>query len=98
MTETLTRPLFRPQAVQSHRDRAWSGRTMRPPVSFAVLTAALTAAVVAIGGLRGHAKLCAQSDGDRLSGANARCRACHAATRRHHRLGIRCRWRHRARR
>ena len=49
MTETLTRPLFRPQAVQSHRDRAWSGRTMRPPVSFAVLTAALTAAVVSIG-------------------------------------------------
>src|SRR4249919_61511 len=49
MTETVTRPLFRPQAVQSQRDRAWSGRTMQPPVSFAVLTAALTAAVVVIG-------------------------------------------------
>jgi membrane fusion protein len=49
MIETSTRPLFRLQAIQSRQGRMWSGATMRPPVSLAVLTAALTAAVVAIG-------------------------------------------------
>jgi membrane fusion protein len=49
MTQTVARPLFRLQAIQSRRGRMWAGTTMRPPVSFAVLTAALTATVVAMG-------------------------------------------------
>ncbi len=53
MSEIAARPLFRPIAVQSQRDRAWSGKTMHPPVSFAILTAALTVAVIAIGGFVG---------------------------------------------
>jgi membrane fusion protein len=47
--ETVARPLFRLQAIQSRQGRAWAGTTMRPPVSLAVLTAALTGAAVAIG-------------------------------------------------
>ena len=49
MIETAARPLFRLQAIQSRQGRMWSGTTMRPPLSLAVLTVALTAAVVAIG-------------------------------------------------
>jgi membrane fusion protein len=47
--ETVARPLFRLQAIQSRQGRMWAGTTMRPPVSLAVLTAALTGAAVAIG-------------------------------------------------
>jgi membrane fusion protein len=48
MSDTAARPLFRPQALQSRRGLIWTGTTMRPPVSLAVLTAALSAVVVAI--------------------------------------------------
>lgn len=47
--QTTARALFRPQAVQARHGRASSGMPMHPPVSFATLTAALAAAVVAIG-------------------------------------------------
>jgi membrane fusion protein len=53
MTQTAVRPLFRLQAIQSRRGRMWSGTTMRSPVSLAVITAALTAAVIAIGAFLG---------------------------------------------
>ena len=49
MTQTVARPLFRLQAIQSTRDRTWSGTTMHPPVSLAAFTIALTVAVLAIG-------------------------------------------------
>ncbi len=49
MSQTATRPLFRPQAIESRRGRMSSGTTMRPPVSLALLTAALTVAVVVMG-------------------------------------------------
>jgi membrane fusion protein len=49
MSQTIGRPLFRLQAIQSRRGRMWSGSVMQPPVSLAVLTGALVAAVVAIG-------------------------------------------------
>jgi membrane fusion protein len=48
MSDTAARPLFRPQALQSRRGLIWTGTTMRPPVSLAVLTVALSAVVVAI--------------------------------------------------
>jgi membrane fusion protein len=41
--------LFRPQAVLARRGRAYAGTTMHPPVSLTMLTAALAAAVLAIG-------------------------------------------------
>ncbi|MGA3003640.1 MAG: HlyD family efflux transporter periplasmic adaptor subunit [Acetobacteraceae bacterium] len=47
-SETMARPLFRLEAVQSRQGRMWSGAPMRPPVSLAIFTAALLAAVVAI--------------------------------------------------
>jgi membrane fusion protein len=49
MTQTAARPLFRLQAIESRQGRMWSGTTMRPPLSLAVLTIALTAAVAGIG-------------------------------------------------
>lgn len=42
------RPLFRPQAIQFHGLRMASGAPLRPPVSFAVMTAALVVAVGAM--------------------------------------------------
>jgi membrane fusion protein len=42
------RPLFRPQAIQFHGLRMVSGAALRPPVSFAVMTAALVVTVVAM--------------------------------------------------
>jgi len=48
MPQAVVRPLFRPQAVQFHRFRLASGAPLRPPVSFALLTAALIAAAVAL--------------------------------------------------
>jgi len=47
--EPVARPLFRLQAIQSRQGRMWSGTPMRPPLSLAVLTTALTAAVVVMG-------------------------------------------------
>ncbi len=51
--EAPSRPLFRPQAVQSHISKIWSGAVMKPPLSHSVLTLALVAAVIAIGGFLG---------------------------------------------
>lgn len=47
--EAVARPLFRPRAIESRQSRIWSGTPLRPPVSLAVLTAALTAAVLIMG-------------------------------------------------
>ena len=49
MDQTAARRLFRPQSVEFRSGRIWSGTTLRPPVSLATLTAAFTAAVIAIG-------------------------------------------------
>jgi len=49
MDQTAPRPLFRLQAVQFRSGRMGSGATLRPPLSLAILTAALTASVVALG-------------------------------------------------
>jgi membrane fusion protein len=53
MPQTVVRPLFRPQAVQFHGLRMASGAPLRPPVSFAVMTAALIVAVGALVGFVG---------------------------------------------
>src|SRR4051794_18674980 len=47
---TIARPLFRLQAIQAHQNRTGLGAPLRPPLSLAVLTAALAAAVLAMGG------------------------------------------------
>ena len=47
-TPTNVRPLFRPQAIQFHGLKMTSGAPLRPPVSFAVMTAAMVIAVVAM--------------------------------------------------
>ncbi len=47
-SETVARPLFRLEAMQSRQGRLWSGAPMRPPLSLSVFIAALIAAVVAI--------------------------------------------------